>query len=230
MEREVIMCSKSVLAWHFLSANRRLGYDDRRLVRKGQTLRIKGEPILCEHGLHGSLRLIDALSYASGPIIERVEIGVDEPYEIIEDDNKLVGTWRKTLWWIDATTILHEFACREAEKVLEMAGVTDKRCWDAIRVKRLWLQGKVTDKKLDEARVAAWVAVRAAATATEATAVAAATTARAAEEVVANIAYKTAMLVTSYVAVFAASQNEVRNWQNRRLIAMVCAAHRKMGR
>jgi len=104
-----------VLAWHFLSADRRLRHGDGRLMRKGQTLHVEGEPVLCEHGMHGSHRLIDALFYAPGPIIERVEIGADEPYEIVEGEMKFVGNWRKTLWWIDATAILYKFACWEAE-------------------------------------------------------------------------------------------------------------------
>jgi len=173
----------TVLAWHFLPADRRLAYGDGRLVKEEQTLRVKGEPVLCKYGMHGSRRLIDALWNAPGPIIERVEIGADKPYKIIEDEKKLVGNWRKTLWWIDTTAILHEFACREAEDALRNAGVTDERYWNAIRIKRLWVQGKATNDELAEshdiigavsnivawgeiqsaARVVAWNAARAAA-------------------------------------------------------------------
>ena len=55
--------------------------------------------------------------------------------------------------------ILHEFACRCAEEALRKAGVTDDRSWNAIRVKRLWIEGKATDTEL----AAAWDAARAAA-------------------------------------------------------------------
>jgi len=204
----------TVLAWHFLPRDRRLGHDDGRLVRKGRTLRVKGEPVLCLHGMHGSRRLINALNNAPGPIIERVEIGADEPYKIIENKGKLVGNWRKTLWWMDATTILHEFACREAEDALRDAGVTDERCWSAIRVKRLWIEGKATDNELDEAREAANNDV------SEPIAQAA---------VIAAIpdAAWSAVVVAVQVAPCDTARNTARARQNRRLTAMVCAAHRK---
>ena len=50
---------------------------------------------------------------------------------------------------------LHEFACRCAEGALRKAGVTDDRSWNAIRVKRLWIEGKATDTELAAARDAA---------------------------------------------------------------------------
>ena len=49
---------------------------------------------------------------------------------------------------------LHEFACRCAEGELRKAGVTDDRSWNAIRVKRLWIEGKATDTELAAARAA----------------------------------------------------------------------------
>ena len=52
--------------------------------------------------------------------------------------------------------VLHEFACRIAERVLEKAGVTDERSWNGIRVKRLWVKGEATDEELAAARDAAW--------------------------------------------------------------------------
>ena len=58
---------------------------------------------------------------------------------------------------------LHEFACRCAEEALREAGVTDDRSWNAIRVKRLWIEGKATDTELVAAWAAAWAAARVAA-------------------------------------------------------------------
>jgi len=153
--------------------------------------------------------LIDALCYASGEIVERVEIGADKPYKIIEDEGKLVGTWRKTLWWMDATMVLHEFACREAEDALQDAGITDERCWDAIRIKRLWVQGKATDEELTKVRIA----------------VANASTIGSVGRTAAFAAITSAISNISWTT----SWDETRARQNRRLTAMVCAAHRKMG-
>lgn len=59
--------------------------------------------------------------------------------------------------------ILHEFVCRCAEEALRKAGVTDDRSWNAIRVKRLWIEGKATDTELAAARAAAQAAACAAA-------------------------------------------------------------------
>lgn len=56
--------------------------------------------------------------------------------------------------------ILHEFALWCAETALARAKVTDERSWNALRVKRLWLDGKATDKELQAARDAAWDAAR----------------------------------------------------------------------
>jgi len=66
---------KPIKAWHFVSENKKLGYDDGRIVRKGRTYKVNCEPVLCKSGLHGSVRILDALNYAPGPILCRVEIG-----------------------------------------------------------------------------------------------------------------------------------------------------------
>ena len=52
---------KKVLAWHFVSNDKKLGYDDGRIVKAGKTYSCKGKPVLCENGMHASKRLIDAL-------------------------------------------------------------------------------------------------------------------------------------------------------------------------
>ena len=61
--------------------------------------------------------------------------------------------------------MLHEFACRCAERALTSAKATDERSWTAIKVKRLWLKGEATDAELAAARAAAggaaWYAERA---------------------------------------------------------------------
>jgi len=61
--------------WHFIRENKKLGYQDDRIVRAGRTYKVDCEPILCESGLHASKEAIDALVYAPGPIICRVELG-----------------------------------------------------------------------------------------------------------------------------------------------------------
>ena len=107
-------------AWHFVAHSRRLQYEDDRIVRTGRTYRTpNNDPIsLCENGMHGSVRPIDALPYAPGPIVCRVDI----TGEIEETDNKFAGRNRKVLWMYDATRVLEKIARECALEVTE--------CWN----------------------------------------------------------------------------------------------------
>ncbi|KKM68623.1 hypothetical protein LCGC14_1459090, partial [marine sediment metagenome] len=139
---------KRVKAWHFLSDNGYLANNDGCKVQVGETYTVEGEIRLCSKGLHGSKRLIDALKYAHGNMLEKVEIWGD----LQMDGDKLVGQNRKCLALIDVTKTLHEAACHFAERTLKIAKVIDKRYWNVIKVKRLWLKGKASDKELVTAR------------------------------------------------------------------------------
>jgi len=55
---------------------------------------------------------------------------------------------------------LHEFALWCAETALTRANATDERSWNALKVKRLWLDGKATDEELAAARDAAMYAAK----------------------------------------------------------------------
>jgi hypothetical protein len=147
---------KDVLAWHFLRNDRRLNYPPHTLVEVGQKLTVKPPLKLCTWGLHASKRAIDALQYAPGSIACRVELSG----EILEGDDKVCATERTVLKMIDATNILHEFACWCAEQALlkerEAGREPDPRSWAAIEAKRKWLRGEITDSEL----AAAWAAAR----------------------------------------------------------------------
>lgn len=56
---------------------------------------------------------------------------------------------------------LHEFALWCAETALNKAKVTDGRSWNALKVKRLWLDGKATDEELAAASDSAYEAAKA---------------------------------------------------------------------
>ena len=249
-----------MLAWHLLSEDKRLGYGDGRLVEVGQTLECKGKPVLCSNGMHGSAMLIDALSYANGPIVCRVEIEGD----VIEGDDKLCGRRRTVLWMLDATRILHEFACTCAEDALALVERPDERSVAAIAAKRRWLNGEITDEELDSARAAAWDAARAAwdaALASRAAARDAARASRAARDAsraaardaarasraardasraardaaraaraAARSASRSASRAASLAAAGAAVGDAARAKQNERLTAMVMQAHEKEGK
>ena len=229
-----------MLAWHFIGEDKRLGNGDGRLVEVGQTLECEGEPALCSNGMHGSARLIDALKYASGPIVCRVEIEGD----VIEGDDKLCGRRRTVLWMLDATRLLHEFACQSAEDALALVEQPDERSVAGIAAKRAWLDGKITDKKLDSAWAAAWdasqnvawVASAAALAAWDASRSAAWAAVRDAVEAAAEAARSASWDAawaeawsTARAAAWTEARDAARDKQNERLTAMVMAAHEKEG-
>ena len=63
---------------------------------------------------------------------------------------------------VDATNILHEFACWCAERAQRVEN-PDPRSVAAIKAKRKWLRGEITDAELDAVRAAARYAAKAAA-------------------------------------------------------------------
>jgi len=210
-----------MLAWHFLSEDKRLAYGDGRLVEVGATLECEGELALCSNGMHGSARLIDALRYASGPIVCRVEIDGD----VIEGKYKLCGRRRTVLWMLDATRLLHEFACWCAEDALALVEQPDARSVAAIEAKRRWLNGEITDEELDAARAAARDAASAAAEAVardDAWSAAEAASRAAAWDVAWSAARDAARAAAGDDAWDAA-----RDKQNKRLTEMVMAAREK---
>lgn len=152
------MKTQTLLGWHFCSEDRRLGYDDGREIIEGEMLRVEGEPALCQHGLHASERLIDALKYAPGPILCRVELSDG----IINGDDKAVALSRKTLWMFDATNALRDFAATVAENALlaeRAAGrEPDPRSWAAVQFVRDLLAGKIKEEDQEAAWSAAWSA------------------------------------------------------------------------
>jgi len=236
-------------AWHFIEEDRKLGYNDNRVVEVGETYSLlKGKPELCRNGMHGSVRLIDALSLGRGPVCCRVDITGD----IQKSDDKLVGKHRKVLWMFDATNVLHEFACREAEDALKLVEKPDPRSVAAIEAKRKWLRGDISDDELEAAALAAalaawaaaWAATLAAWAATFA-ARAAARASRAAAEAAAEAAAKgaraaraawtaskgaraarAAWTASKGAAEEAGASRAVRIRQNKRLTSMITAARK----
>ncbi len=119
---------KSVLAWYFPAADKRLKNGDGRLIRVGETHTVDGPPILCEHGLHASIKPLDALNYASSPIVFRVRLSGS----IVRGDDKLVATSRTYVAELDATLVLNELARKCALSVIHL--------WDAPKVVIKWLE------------------------------------------------------------------------------------------
>lgn len=150
-------------AWHFVKLAGTTDYLCEP-EQVGKTYSISGPLELCKNGLHGSIKALDALEYGAGPLCRRtLHTG-----EILEGTDKLCSRERTVLWQFNATQVLHLFAVEVAEEALLRYGgkwgdEVNPRSWEALRIKRSWLQGKATDQELNAAGAAAKVAACAAA-------------------------------------------------------------------
>jgi len=149
---------EKVTAWHFLREDRRLGYDDGREVVEGETLSISAARRVtpCEFGLHASEWLVDAIKFASGPILCLVEVWGDVARH---GDDKIAGRHRKVLEMHDVTRELREYACDVAQFALEnelsFGRAVDPRSYDAIATARAFAAGDASLQDLAAAARAA---------------------------------------------------------------------------
>ena len=154
---------KRYRAWHFVGADRHLRFDASDLTVEPEciySIEPHRVPKLCDYGMHGSIRAIDALGYAHSGVVTLVDIWGN----VRIGDDKLVGRHREVLAMCDATKVLHRFACwcvretplPDGRKVWDL--LTDERSRRAVEVKEAWIDGLATDAEL----AAAWFAARAA--------------------------------------------------------------------
>lgn len=128
-------------AWHFVGETLR---DGRPIPADGVKLVHPGSIIMCERGLHASLRPADALRYAPGGTLCFVECGG----RIEHQSDKLVCSERTIIARMDATPLLRYFARQQALSVVHL--------WDAPQVVLDYLMGD--DAARDSAWAAAWAA------------------------------------------------------------------------
>lgn len=135
----------SIKAWYFANKYEFLRYGDGRPIRVGDThsVEVSAEKhvALCEHGLHASRRIIDAIAYAPWSILYEVELSG----EIEEGKDKLAAEHRKYIRRIDAESILKRFASECAISVIHL--------WDAPDVVKEFLE--TGDEELRGAAMAA---------------------------------------------------------------------------
>ena len=146
--------------YHFLPDDGCLRWGTKEKVKVKHTLILPPDVKikLCEQGFHASKRAIDALQYAPGSLACLVTLHG----EIIHDQDKSVAQGRTVIAMADATNVLHEMACLCAEQALASIPNPDPRSIAAIKAKRAWVRGEITDVELTAARDAAWDAARAA--------------------------------------------------------------------
>ena len=139
-------------AWYFSDESRRLRYGDGREIAVGVTHTVDCVPVLCKSGLHASVRAIDALEYAPGPIIWRVELGGT----INHENDKCAATKRTYVaGGVDATETLRAFARACALDVVHL--------WDAPQVVKDYLVTGDESLRASAWAAASWAAARAAA-------------------------------------------------------------------
>ena len=140
----------TVTGWYFSKESRLLRYGDARPIAIGVTHEVAAPIELCKRGLHASVRAIDALEFAPGPIVWRVELSG----EIKLGDDKCVATHRKYIGGgVDASAVIRAFARRCALDVAHL--------WDMPPLVRSYLE---TGE--ESIRDAAWDAASATASAT----------------------------------------------------------------
>jgi hypothetical protein len=110
--------SDKVLAWHFVSDRLR---DGREIPADGEVLRHDGEMKMCASGLHASVRCADALNYAPGHTLCRVECSGD----LAHAHDKLICRERVIVSRIDATPMLRAWARWCALQVIHLWNAPD---------------------------------------------------------------------------------------------------------
>jgi len=152
----------AILAWHFVSDDRRLGYDATSLeVEPGYIYYTDSPIVLCSSGLHASVDPFDALHYAQGGYLCRVAVWGD----VTIGGDKIAGRNREVLAAHDITRELRLLGCWCARQVWHL--LTDERSRNAVEVAERFADGQSTKEELDAARDAArdaaWAAASAAA-------------------------------------------------------------------
>src|ERR1035437_4089048 len=130
---------KTWLGWHFADETETLRFGDGRKIKVGTTHKVNCKPVLCESGLHASKTVFEALQYAPGNILFRVNLGG----EIVHGGDKSVATERSYIARIDAEPILREFARKCTLKVIHL--------WNCPRIVKEYLE--IGD---ETKRAAAW--------------------------------------------------------------------------
>jgi len=104
--------------WHFLN---RKGFlrDGTKAAAPGHVEKFEGPLCICLTGLHASKRLIDALRYAPGVFLRKVELA-----DFIEDGDKACGHRRRILIQVEISQLLTHFAQWCAERAQTHAEAT----------------------------------------------------------------------------------------------------------
>ena len=188
-----------IRAWHFTDG---MKLRDGTPLEAGRLYTVTPPLVMCEKGLHASVRAIDALHYAPGSVVSLVECG-----GVVEQgDDKLVCSERRVVACADVARELRLWAADCAETALMVSEVEDARSWRALDVARDFANGLCTVQDLD----AAWDAAGDAAWA-----------ARDAARAAAGAAAGGAAWAAAGGAAWAAAGGAERAWQTERLCELL---------
>jgi hypothetical protein len=190
-----------IRAWHFTNCTLRNGDP---IPPIGEWLEWTGPVVMCKSGLHASRHPFDALQYAPGSILHRVECE-----DVVEEqDDKLVCRRRKILHSVDCEKLLRRFAKDEALSVIHL--------WDAPQIVLDYLCSDTEDLR-EAAWAAAWAAAWEAAWA--ASCAAAREAAMAAARAAAMAAAREDAMAAAWEAAMAAAREAAREEFNQRIVA-----------
>jgi hypothetical protein len=102
--------AKEVYGWHFLPADGFIAHGEfagekKKRVEVGMVYSVSTPLVICEWGLHASVKALDALGYAPGPIATYVRLSG----EMIVGGDKMCAENREVIGMVDATDVLREF-------------------------------------------------------------------------------------------------------------------------
>jgi len=171
------MTARTISGWWF-SAGKTLPHGDGRRIVLGRKHEVKGDILPCKNGLHASRRAIDALGYAPGPIVWKVQLSGTI---VAHDTDKCAASERTYIaGGVDVSDTLRKFARLCAldvinlwaapEIVVRYLKTGDESIRDAARAAARATAAAARDAAWDAARDAAWDAAWAAADAAWATA------------------------------------------------------------
>lgn len=177
----------------------------------------QGNLDLYEGKIEGRIDLIDVLDYApSPPLFCYIDITGNVA---MSEVGKVTGHRYKIFHTVDATNILHEFACICAEDAFKAVKNPDHRSVAMVKAKRDWVAGRIDSNQLQTAVNNAWAAVEDAKTDLSIDAARAAWALSAKDAVrVARAMVKAVRTVARHIGV---NRIEMRNYQNQVLTKMV---------
>jgi hypothetical protein len=141
---------KKIKAWHFVADNRRMNHQPEMEITPGYIYSEHGPVKICKSGLHGSRKVIDALRYAPGSYLCRVDMWS----EVKEDKDKLVARHRHVIAAKDVSSELRLWACWCVRQQWHL--LHDERSKKALETAERFARGKATRQQLDAARAATW--------------------------------------------------------------------------